>query len=50
MKNTYRYKFEQFNGEEFIKNELEKIENEAVKRILSNNLKEIENGKRDFRF
>jgi 2-iminoacetate synthase len=37
-------------GEEFIIKELDKVENEAVKRVLSNNLKEIENGKRDFRF
>ena len=37
-------------GEKFILNELDKIENEAVKRVLKNNLKEIENGKRDFRF
>ena len=37
-------------GEEFIIKELEKIENEAVKKVLTNNLKEIENGKRDFRF
>lgn len=37
-------------GEKFIKKELEKIQNEAVKKVLTNNLKEIENGKRDFRF
>ena len=37
-------------GEEFIKKELDKIPNEAVKKVLTNNLKEIENGKRDFRF
>ena len=37
-------------GEEFIIKELDKIKNEAVKNVLSNNLKEIENGKRDFRF
>lgn len=37
-------------GEEFIKNELEKVQNEKVKEILKNNLKEIEQGKRDFRF
>ena len=37
-------------GEEFILRELDKIENEAVKKVLKNNLKEIENGKRDFRF
>jgi 2-iminoacetate synthase len=37
-------------GEEFILRELDKIENEAVKKVLTNNLKEIENGKRDFRF
>jgi len=37
-------------GEDFISKELELIKNEAVKKVLSNNLKEIENGKRDFRF
>ena len=37
-------------GEEFILKELDKIENEAVKKVLKNNLKEIEDGKRDFRF
>ena len=37
-------------GEEFIQKELDKIENEAVKKVLTNNLKEIEQGKRDFRF
>jgi len=37
-------------GEEFILNELDKIPNEVVKKVLINNLKEIENGKRDFRF
>ena len=39
-------------GEEFIKKELDKIQgvNEAVYKALTNNLKEIENGKRDFRF
>jgi 2-iminoacetate synthase len=37
-------------GEEFILKELDKIENEAVKKVLKNNLKEIEEGKRDFRF
>ena len=37
-------------GEKFIKKEFEKIQNEAVKKVLTNNLKEIENGKRDFRF
>lgn len=38
------------SGEEFILKELEKIENEAVKKVLTKNLKEIEEGKRDFRF
>ena len=37
-------------GEEFILKELDKIQNEAIKKVLTNNLKEIENGKRDFRF
>ena len=37
-------------GEEFILKELDKIENEAVKKVLTNNLKEIENGKRDLDF
>ena len=37
-------------GEEFIRKELDKISNEAVKKVLTNNLKEIEEGKRDFRF
>ncbi|MCR5261644.1 MAG: [FeFe] hydrogenase H-cluster radical SAM maturase HydG [Candidatus Gastranaerophilales bacterium] len=37
-------------GEQFILKELDKIENQAVKKVLTNNLKEIENGKRDFRF
>ena len=37
-------------GEEFILKEINKIKNEAVKKVLTNNLKEIENGKRDFRF
>lgn len=37
-------------GEEFIKKELDKIENESVKKILYNNLKDIEKGQRDFRF
>ena len=37
-------------GENFILKELEKIKNESVKKVLTNNLKEIENGKRDFRF
>ena len=37
-------------GEDFILKELDKIENEAVKKVLTSNLKEIENGKRDFRF
>ena len=37
-------------GEEFIIKELDKIQNEAVKKVLTSNLKEIENGKRDFRF
>ena len=38
------------NRIEPILKELEKIENEAVKKVLINNLKEIELGKRDFRF
>jgi len=37
-------------GEEFILKELDKIKNESVKKVLTNNLKEIEDGKRDFRF
>ncbi|MBQ2644989.1 [bacterium] len=37
-------------GEAFIIKELEKIENQSVKQVLENNLKEIEKGKRDFRF
>ena len=37
-------------GEEFILKELDKIPNEAVKKVLAHNLKEIEEGKRDFRF
>ena len=39
-------------GEEFIKKELDKIQgvNKAVYKSLTNNLIEIENGKRDFRF
>ena len=37
-------------GEEFIIKELDKIKNEAVKKVLTSNLKEIEMGKRDFRF
>ncbi|MCR4881863.1 MAG: [FeFe] hydrogenase H-cluster radical SAM maturase HydG [bacterium] len=37
-------------GEEFIKKELEKVKNESVKKVLTANLGEIEQGKRDFRF
>jgi len=37
-------------GEDFILKEIDLIKNESVKKVLSNNLKEIENGKRDFRF
>ncbi len=37
-------------GEKLIENELENIPNEKVKQIAINNLKDIENGKRDFRF
>ena len=37
-------------GEEFILKELDKIKNESVKKVLTSNLKEIEQGKRDFRF
>ena len=37
-------------GEKFILKEIEKIQNGAVKKVLSSNLKDIEDGKRDFRF
>ena len=37
-------------GEEFIQKELSKIKNENLKETISKNLKEIENGNRDFRF
>jgi 2-iminoacetate synthase len=37
-------------GNEFILKELDKIDNEALRNTLINNLKDIENGKRDFRF
>ncbi len=37
-------------GNDFIQREVEKIGNESVKKVLINNLKEIEEGKRDFRF
>lgn len=37
-------------GEKFIAQELEKVKSSGVKNILTNNLKEIENGGRDFRF
>ncbi len=37
-------------GNDFIKKEVEKIGNESVKKVLISNLKEIEQGKRDFRF
>lgn len=37
-------------GDEVIKNEIHHITNEKVRSIAVKNLKEIENGKRDFRF
>lgn len=37
-------------GEELIQKELENIPNEKVKKVCLNNLENIENGKRDFRF
>lgn len=37
-------------GEKFIKQELEKIQNENLKENIKKSLMEIENGKRDFRF
>ena len=37
-------------GEKVILEELNNITNEKVRRICEENLKEIENGKRDFRF
>ena len=37
-------------GEKLIESELENIPNEKVKQIAIDNLKDIENGKRDFRF
>ena len=37
-------------GEKLILEEMEKIPNEKVKTIALNNLKNIENGSRDFRF
>ncbi len=37
-------------GEKFIKEELEKLKNENLKKTIANNLSEIEKGNRDFRF
>ncbi len=37
-------------GEKVIKEQLEKIPNEKVRKIVIENLKNIEEGKRDFRF
>ena len=37
-------------GERLIADELKKIPNEKVRAIAENNIKEIEFGKRDFRF
>ena len=37
-------------GEKFIKEELEKLKNENLKKTITNNLLEIEKGNRDFRF
>lgn len=37
-------------GEKMIESELNNIPKEKVRKICENNLKEIENGKRDFRF
>jgi len=37
-------------GEELIKKEINNVPNEKVREILKNNLREIESGKRDFRF
>ena len=37
-------------GEELIEKEINNVPNEKVREILKNNLKEISNGKRDFRF
>lgn len=40
----------QKNGRRVIKNELEKIPNDNVKRIAKENIEKIQNGERDFRF
>ena len=37
-------------GEKLIEKEINNVPNEKVREILKNNLKEIENGNRDFRF
>ncbi len=37
-------------GEEVIKNEIPKVSNEKVKKVVLENLKELNKGKRDFRF
>ena len=37
-------------GEKLIEKEISNVPNEKVREILKNNLKEIENGNRDFRF
>lgn len=37
-------------GENLIQSEIVNVPSEAVRNILINNLKEIENGKRDYRF
>ena len=37
-------------GEEVIKNEILRIPNEKVKKIVEENLSELNQGKRDFRF
>ena len=38
------------NGEKVIAEEIKNIPNEKVRRICEEHLKDIENGKRDFRF
>ena len=37
-------------GEKLIEKEINNVPNDKVREILKNNLKEIENGQRDFRF
>ena len=37
-------------GENLIEKEINNVPNDKVREILKNNLKEIANGKRDFRF